>query len=192
MPLIGEIRKAAEVEKKGTGRYIWLVCIDCGKERWVHCKNTQPRSLRCKSCAGRLRRQPRGEKSKIWKGGRFKTGDDYIMIRVYPSDFFYPMASSTGHILEHRLVMAKKLGRCLQSWEIVHHLNGIRDDNRAENLTLTMKQYHQRHTIEVVLKEHVKVLENKIDKILEGQKELKQEIRLLRLENRTLKERSTL
>lgn len=70
--------------------------------------------------------------------------------------------------------------------------SGIRDDNRAENLALTMKQYHKKRTIEVVLKEHVKVLENKIDKILEGQKELKQEIRLLRFENRTLKERSTL
>lgn len=48
----------------------------------------------------------------------------------------HPNARADGQILEHRLVMSDTIGRPLCADETVHHRNGVRDDNRAENLEI--------------------------------------------------------
>lgn len=72
-----------------------------------------------------------GENHPNWKGGRYKRLG-YFMI--YSPN--HPHRTVDGYVLEHRLVMEKKIGRYLKPKESVHHINAIPTDNRPENLML--------------------------------------------------------
>jgi hypothetical protein len=72
-----------------------------------------------------------GENNPRWAGGKLKT-QGYI--RIWKSD--HPFADAKNYIMEHRLVMEQFLGRYLAPEEVVHHINGIKNDNRIENLML--------------------------------------------------------
>ena len=66
----------------------------------------------------------------------------YTVVKILPNSSFYPMANFNGYIFEHRLIMAQSLNRCLVPNEFVHHLNGVKDDNRIENLRLVTSKEH--------------------------------------------------
>lgn len=84
-----------------------------------------------KRCARILDARRNGGHAYTYKGGRINcNGYVKVMARGHPN------ADDKGYILEHRLVMEKKLGRLLQKHERVHHKNGKRKDNRTRNLEL--------------------------------------------------------
>ena len=160
-------------------KFILHSCEGCGKERWVRLQKGLPLSVICRSCAGKTHR---GTRNSRWQGGRKETSQGYIKIWLDRDDFFYPMADEkTSYVYEHRLVVAKRLGRCLHSWEIVHHKGAKypkgsrenRSDNRyPENLQLVTDDRHKQITI----------LENKIAHQEKRIGELEQRIILLEAE----------
>jgi len=75
-----------------------------------------------------------------WKGGIRTTKDG---IKIYQPN--HPNACDNA-VFQHRLVIEKKLGRYLKSWEIIHHINGDKFDNNINNLYLmTSKQHNNYH-----------------------------------------------
>lgn len=67
-----------------------------------------------------------GSKHRNWRGGKHINSDGYVKF------------SSGVHIgrPEHRVIMEASLGRELTEYETIHHINGVRNDNRIENLEL--------------------------------------------------------
>lgn len=106
-------------------------CSDCGKKKWTMLSKGIPITTRCTACACIKTH---------YIDGRTKS-QGYVKVRIYKNDKYYPMAKR-DYVLEHRLVVAKLLGRCLTPNEMVHHKNGDRTDNRLDNLQIVLRTSH--------------------------------------------------
>ena len=63
----------------------------------------------------------------------------YVMTRKLD----HPFADSKGYVMVHRLVMESSIGRFLDPKELVHHKNGVKNDNRLENLAIMSESEHK-------------------------------------------------
>ena len=80
-----------------------------------------------------------GSNNYRWKGGRKINRAGYVMLLMPDHPNAYKEKRGDGekkgrYVLEHRVVMSEILGRPLDRWDIIHHMNGIKTDNRPENL----------------------------------------------------------
>jgi hypothetical protein len=93
-------------------------------------------------CRGNSIASRRGKAGGHNKGGRIKDVFGYVLLWI-PGHPNAKAGRNKSYVYEHRFVMSEYLGRPLEKWEFIHHRNGIKDDNRIENLEILTKKNHR-------------------------------------------------
>lgn len=142
----GQLRKASKTRaSEAVAAYAAGLGCETVAEQFGVTSGTVLRWVRAAGAPVRPKGFRAGELHVGWKGGRRLCEDGYVLVLVRPDDPFYCMAQKkmggVRYALEHRIVMARHLGRVLESYETVHHIDGDRAHNPIENLQLR----HGRH-----------------------------------------------
>lgn len=91
--------------------------------------------------SGRHGNHARGPANARYRGGEMRTSEGYVAVKVAAG---HHLRQAHGYAYQHRLVAEETLGRRLGPDEVVHHRNGVRHDNRPENLEVTTRGEHAR------------------------------------------------
>lgn len=78
---------------------------------------------------------PKGERHPCWMGGKKKVKGYW-----YTHKPNHPFAIKSRYVKQSRLAMEQGISRFLEPSEVIHHKNGITDDDRIENLRLFKNQ----------------------------------------------------
>jgi len=134
-PTILELMKRAEIPRRKASESIKLA---------------QSKGRRCQD-------YPIGKEHPNWKGGRYINNSGYVLVWTpnYPRAYKY--SGNRGYVLEHILVWEQYHNQILPSGWHIHHLNGIKTDNRPENLKALPRKVH--YQLIPALKRRIKELE---------------------------------
>lgn len=150
----------------GSMKEVVLVCDSCGVEKttgwhnyvqyqrkrgWTGSTSCQPCAVRATSRRNKGRRNKHvaarnsrqgGSKHPNWKGGRYVAHDGYVMVSVVQG-----RTSKSGwsnYRKEHIVVIEEHLGRELTRKEVVHHVDGDKQNNALSNLWVSSQSEHRK------------------------------------------------
>lgn len=124
-------KRTGTVEAYGGRLSKTTTCGSCGQP--IHIQPNQVARGEGKFCSVRCKVDSQTGVERV-SDSKYARGDGYIAVKI----------GIRQYQLEHRLVMERHIGRSLDTDEHVHHINGVRDDNRIENLEVMSNAEHQR------------------------------------------------
>ncbi len=131
------------LSKARMGRQPWnkgkkgaQVCSEATKEKLRMFQKGKKRGPMSKEARENMSKSHKGiqsgAKHPMWKGGKHIDRHGYVNIHRP----LHPFCNKKNYVAEHRLAMESFIGRYLKPREVVHHINGVKGDNRIENLML--------------------------------------------------------
>ena len=125
------------------------ICPDCGRD-------IAARANRCRPCENKIRVQRYvGGANPNWRNGRTHAYG-YTFVRTKTGN-----GGGAAYTAEHRLVWEAAHGPLPEGY-VVHHLNGIKEDNRLENLAAMARREHNPRLIVAPYEARIKELEERL------------------------------